>query len=260
MKGPQEQYTNEIREHFGYYAAWNPGVPLSLGDIGTFKDNVFTGISDLSSFGINFDIKEDSTVTDLEYNSKGSVTISTKLSGVAAPSGSVLTSIDAGIIVEFGKENSTLFKAKATTTPRIKDIVKLGKQILKLYKAGKWNKDWTIITELVKAESATIIISDSTDGKIELKANANIDVPNIDIADGKFEFSTQFSRGLDTRIVAEKGITPLFKIMGIKTRLFLPPIFKVRGINAQDLLTPAKVKGEYGENVYFGYITDDFRE
>lgn len=260
MSSAQEQYTDEMKKRFGYYATWNPGVPLKIGDIGVFNDNVFTRLSSLPDRGIEFEIREDLTKTPLEHNSKGSVSITTKLSGAVAPQGSVLTGLDAGIIVEFSKENSTLFKANNTTCPSIKDTVKLGEQVLDLYGKGKWNKKWVIITELVEAESATIIISNSSNSKIELKANANIEAPTIDIADAEFKFSTLFSKGLETKIVSAEGLTPLFKIMGMKTRIFLPPIFKAQKVMSFDLFTPEMAKGEYKDEIYFGYISDEERE
>lgn len=260
MKSAQKQYTDEMKKEFGYYATWNPGLPLKLGDIGTFNDNLFTRLSNLEDLGIEFEIRPDETKTHLEYNSQGSVSVTTKTSGTIAPQGSVLTDMDAGIIVEFSKEHSSLFKAKNTTSPSIKDSIKLGNQILELYKEGKWNKYWVIITELVKAESATVIISNSSNSKIELKANANIDALNFDIADAEFKFSTQFSRDLDTKIISAESLTPLFKIMGIKTRIFLPPIFKSRNVSAFDLVTPETAKCEYKDDIYFGYISDEETE
>ena len=260
MASAHEQYTDEMKKRFGYYATWNPGLPLKLGDIGIKRDNLFTKISDLESVGISFDIRTDENKTSIEHNSQGSVTVTTKLSGTVAPEGSVLTGADAGIIVEFGKKNSTMFKANNTTSPSIKDTIVLGKQIKKLYDAGKWNYKWVIITELIEAESASIIISNTSNGKIELKANANIDTMNFDIADAKFDFSTQFSRGLETKIISEEGLTPLFKIMGLKTRIFLPPIFKLNLIKPFDLLTPETAKTKHKEDIYFSYISDDERE
>ncbi|MBK7214324.1 MAG: hypothetical protein IPH88_13700 [Bacteroidales bacterium] len=260
MASAQGQYTDELKRKFGYYATWNPGVPLKLGDIGTLKDNVFTRLSTLEDFKIKFDIRPDETKTPLEHNSQGSVSVTTKLSGTVAPQGSALTNLDAGIIVEFTKENSTLFKANNTTSPSIKDAIKLGNQILELYKKGKWNKNWVIITELVEAENATIIISNNSNGKIELKANANIDAPTFDIADAEFKFSTQFSRGLETKIISAEGLTPLFKIMGIKTRIFLPPIFKSANVQPFDLLTPDSARNEHKNDIFFGYISSDLRE
>lgn len=260
MKSAQRQYTNEMKRKFGYYATWNPGVPLQLGDIGIFKNNIFTKISDLESRGITFETREDQDRVDLEHNSQGSVTVTTKLAGTVAPQGSILADGDAGIVVEFGRENSTLFKANNTVSPSIKDTIKLGNQILDLFKQGKWNKDWAIITELVKAESARVIISNSSSSKIELKANANVDAPAFDIADASFEFSTLVSKGLETKIVASEGITPLFKSMGIKTRMLVPPVFKAKGINAFDLLTPDAANEAHSDDIYFGYLSTEERE
>lgn len=260
MASAQAQYTDEMKKRFGYLATWNPGVPLKLGDIGTLKNNIFTRLSNVHDLGLEFEVRHDPTQTILEHNSSGSVSITTKMSGTSAPEGSVLTNLDAGIIVEFIKENSTLFKANNTTSPTIKDSINLGNQILQLYRSGKWNKNWVVITELVEAESATILISSKSNSKIELKANANIEAPALDIADATFNFSTQFSRGLETKIVAEGGLTPLFKVMGMKTRIFLPPIFTAHKVNAFDLVTPDNAKNKYKDDIFFGYVSDDERE
>lgn len=258
MKGPRTQYTREMHRKFGYYATWEPNRPLSLGDVGIFRKNVFTRISSLANFGITFEVVPDDTPGDLGYNSQGGVTISSKLSGSLPAAGSVLTEADAGISVDFNNENAVLFKANKTLTSSIDDIIGLGKKIFELFKQGKWNKDWTIITELVNADTATILISNKSDGKIELKATANVNAPDFDIADAEFNFMPAFSRGLETKIIAEKGITPLFKVMGIKSRLFLPPVFTTRDVRAADLLTPAEAKSSMKDKIYFGNI--DFEE
>lgn len=260
MNSAQKQYTNELKKKFGYYATWNPGVPLSLGDIGIMKKNVFTRIGGLEDFNINFEIRPDLTKSPLEHSTQGSVIITTKLSGTAAPLDSSLTELDAGIIVEFKKENSTYFKAINTTTPSIKNTIELGERIIELYKEGKWNKDWMIITELVEAESATIIISNNSNSKIELKANGNIGAMNIDIADAGFQFSPQFTRGLDTNIISAEGLTPLFKIMGIKTSWFTPPSFKANSVGGMDFITPSNAKNEFNNNLFFGEIDDLIEE
>lgn len=256
MKSAQKQYTNEMKRKFGYYATWNPGVPLQLGDIGTFKKNVFTRLSNIMDEGINFDTREDNTKTPLEHNSQGSVSVTTKLSGTIAPIGSVLTNMDAGIIVEFSKENATLFKANNTTSPSIKDAIKLGDEILKRYNDGKWEKDHVIITELIVAESATVIISNGANGKIELKANADIGVPSLDIANADLKLTPQFSRGLETKIVCAEGLTPLFKVMGIKTGIFKQPSFETSDSVDSDSENPGSAKDEFTEEISFGYISD----
>src|SRR5688572_12513976 len=220
-KGPQEQYTDDLRKRFGYYATWLPGTPLSLGDVGLVKDNVFTRVANIEDFKIKFEKLTDDSPDDLEYSSKGSVSVTAKLSGTVTPEGSSLGKLDAGFIVEFQNENSILFKANQAKIGLIKNTNTLGDQVLRLYEEGKWNKHWVVITELVKSESATILISNSANGKIELKANASVDAPKLDIADAKFELGAIFSKGLETKIIAQTGLTPLFKVKGIKTRIFL---------------------------------------
>lgn len=257
MNSAQKQYTNEMKRKFGYFATWNPGLPLELGDIGIMKNNIFNKISNIKNFNITFEIVQDSTTMDLEHFSKGSVEIATKLAGKIPPAGSVLTTLEAGVIVEFNKEKSTLFKANNTTTNSIDDGIKLGNEILKLYKQGKWNKKWVVINELIKAENSTIIISNASNGKIELKANANVDLPNIDIADASFDFTTQFSRGLETKFITTNNLTPLFKIMGIKTKfLSTNPDFEPVAINPLDLITPESAKGIDKDKLVFEALNE----
>jgi hypothetical protein len=260
MASAQEQYTDEMKDRFGYYAAWNPGTPFALGDIGVLRDNLFTRLSNVSELGFTFDIREDPTKTPLEHSSRGSVSVTTKLSGALAPQGSALTDADAGIIVEFSRENATLFKANNTTSPSILDAIKLGDQIIERYRQGRWNKKWVVITELVMAESATIIISNSANGKIELKANADVHVPSIDIADAALNFSTQFSRGLETKIISQEHLTPLFKLMGMKTRIYMPPVFGTKYVAPFDLVTPETAANQYKNDIYFGYISSEQTE
>jgi len=65
---------------------------------------------------------------------------------------------------------------------------------------------------LVRAESATILISGSTSSRIELKATANIGADKLDIADASLSLNIAFEKNIGTKIVAEKGLTPLFKV------------------------------------------------
>ena len=254
MKGPREQYTDDLKKKFGYYATWHPGTPLQLGDIGILSDNVFNRIGNVKKHGIDFEIRKDDTYEDLEYSTKGSVSITAKFAGTAAPQGSTLATVDAGMIIEFGNSNAIYFKAGKTKTNLIENVIQLGQEILRLFEEGKWNKKWVVITELVEAESATVLISNSSNAKIELKAKGNINAPTIDIADAEAEFTATFYKGMDTKIIAEKGLTPLLKVKGIKTRIFSKPHFELKGIHPSDLLTPENAKKEYKDQLIFDYI------
>jgi len=216
MKSAQKQYTDEIRNRFGgYYATWTPDVPLKLGDVGILEKNVFTRMDNLNNLGLPFEIIKDHTKAPLEYSSKNSVKLTNKIAGDVAPQGSTFKISDAGIIVEFLREKAVLFKLNNVTSSCIDKRFALDGEILKKYNNNQWKKEWVVITELKEAESGTIIISNSKDTKIELKANANIGITDLDIAGASFNFSVQNPKNMDMQIIAQEGLTPLFRLMGI---------------------------------------------
>ncbi len=212
MKATVKRYTEELYRQFHYYATWLPTSPVELGSIGTFDDREFTRISHLHDQGIEYETYDTPNKGGLDYSSQGAVTVSPKLSGKVPAVGSVLSQADAGFTVNFSRKNAIVFRAKGTACTSIKDQIKLGRDIKKKYEEGKWNKRWVVITELVKADSATILISSSVDGKVELKANANVGAKKLDIADVSLELGIAFEKNIETKIVAEQELTPLFKV------------------------------------------------
>lgn len=237
-------YTKELKRQFDYFATWLPSTPLALGDIGILKQNAFTKIANLSDYGIAFEIEKDPTPSNLEYSSKGAVSITLKASGSAAPEGSSLAKADAGVSIEFSKENAIYFKANHTTSPAIQNQIELGNQIIELYKKGEWNKEWLVITELVNAESGTILIANSSEGKIELKANAEVEVSNLDLADASLQLGLTYSKDVSTSIIAEKALTPLFKASKIKDNIFQKPSFSIKSVQPMELITPSMARNE----------------
>ena len=264
------KYTRELRKQFGYFATWLPGTPIALGDIGVMKKNVFTKIANLEDFGISFVEEPDLDRSDIEHSSSGAVSVTTKASGNLSPAGSQVAEADAGIIVEFSKKNAILFKATGPLSPSIKDQITLGKQILELYRQGRWDKDWTVVTEVVTARSATIIISISAGGKIELKAKGDLGIAQLDIADAYLELGVNYSKDLSTTIIAKEGLTPLFKGSKIKTPFLGGPVFKMNnkvrslalqqnGVAAMDIITPA-LANEQPDLLFFGEQEPDAEE
>jgi len=207
-----KQYIKEIKKRFGgYNATWLPGSHLSLGDIGVFDhDGGFNKKGNLKDLDIDFQISQESATGQLEYSSERGSTTTQKLAGTVLPS-SGLGNADAGVIVNFSKKNAVVLKAKDVTFPSISNKIQLEADIIKLYHQQKWKKEWCVVTELAKAESATILISNSANSEIVLKANANINAPKIDIADASFHFSCIHEKEVGLKIIAEGGLTPLFK-------------------------------------------------
>lgn len=243
-------YAKTIKQQLGYLATWLPGTPLALGDIGILKKNKFNRIGRLEDLEVDFTIRTDETKEDIEHSTEGGHSITTKLAGALSPPGSSLLQADAGIIIEFLKEKAIIFKATGATSPSIENQIELANNIIELFQQGKWNKDWVVITELVHAESTSVIIANSSQAKIELKVNAEGALPLVlNIGNADLKLAPVISKDLLTEIIATEALTPLFKASKLKSKLFAPPVFEtstmrlhLNGINNIDLMTPDAAK------------------
>lgn len=234
MADVREQYTDELYKNFGYYATWEPGTIREIGEVGVLKDNEFIHETSLKNLKVEFKIIEDEVKHDLNYSSKGSVSITQKLHGKTSDKASAIGEAEAGFVVEFGKEKAVLLKASGVSTIQIDDQAALKNDILRLYKEGIWEKNWVVITELKKAESATVIISNSTNSKIEIAAKAAMPNSPISLANGEIGLNVVYSSGINTEIIAKKDLTPLFRLKGLKTSFFGAAKVENRGIEGDE--------------------------
>lgn len=261
MSKAWEQYVSEMYKKFGYIATWTPGVQLKLGDFGIIKDKKFDRIANIGSLGITFQTRPDSSEESQKHTSTGNVSVIFKAAGKAPQVGSVLTEAEAGFTIEFKKSKSTVYEALGCTAPSIENQLEIGKKVIELYKKGDWNKDWVVITELVEAKSATVLISNSSNSKIEISVKGNISGATASIADVNAKLQVEFSRDMNTQLVSEKGLTPLFKARGIKSNGPVGPFENINRLGSLDFLdyaTPNSLTGE--EELLFEPILLDFSD
>ncbi len=218
-----KQYLKEINNKFQYRATWEPGKTLRPGDIGILEKGVFSLRSTLEQEQIPVQVRTDESAGSMKYSSKGAVDIVTKIAGSASSPDSQLAKGDAGFTVQFKKEEAIVFDINGTKTHQIENTGQIELEVLKRYQENRWPKDWVIITELVEAKEATILISNSKDSMIELKANGSANTPELDIADAQLQLSVVAKRGISTEIVAKEGITPLYRASGIRKPLLGDP-------------------------------------
>ncbi|MFA5102821.1 MAG: hypothetical protein WC525_06670 [Candidatus Thermoplasmatota archaeon] len=213
MTSVADQYMNEMHDQFKYYATWAPGIPLKIGDVGTLERNGFTVISNLNKLGIDFEVRTDSQKDSLQYASASGVSISTKIKGSAGLAEYNLNLADAGIVVQFAKDAGVAFEARGVEHQLIEDCVNIDAAILAAHSKGIWKDDWVVISDLMVADSGTVLISQGNDASIGLKALA--DVPHLSLANIDADFTVTYSKNLNTTIICQTGLTPLFKIRGI---------------------------------------------
>lgn len=221
-------YSREMREKFGgYRAVWVPGVPLALGDICTLEDDVLHRIGNLASlsgFQAKLTERPDTTPDEIQFTSSQSVSVEFKAAGVATPAGSALATLDAGFHVKFNRASATFFTAVGCTNPTLEDQLAVAREIIRLFQAGQWNSGWRVVTEVVRADSMTLLISQSKNAAVDIKAKASIGA-TTNIAEVDAGLSIASSRDMHTSIVAKGGLTPLVRTRRVKKKLFGKPSF-----------------------------------
>ncbi|KAF1074257.1 hypothetical protein MKMG_01981 [Methanogenium sp. MK-MG] len=120
---------------------------------------------------------------------------------------------DAGIVVKFGSSAGVVFEATGTEHQLIADVSSLDQTILDAHEHGEWKDDWVVISDLVVAASATILISQGKDAAIGLKAK--MQVPQLSLANMDAGFGITNEKNMNVTIICQSGLTPLFKVRGI---------------------------------------------
>ncbi|ULQ51779.1 hypothetical protein [Flavihumibacter fluvii] len=231
MANPHKFYLAHMNAKTGYRATWDPGRPLKIGFIGKLdKFGVFTVFSSLDKEGLIPEVLTDTSDSEMDYTSENEVNIGTKLAGKAPAVGSVLTDAEAGFVIDFKSEKGVVFKANGYKTHQVTNLGEIEKFILPKFKQGNWEKDWLIVTQLVEASSATIIISNSSNGKLELKASAGVGAANLKLTDASLGLTVARETGSTLKFIAQEGLTPLYRLMGIRHPLFGKPGLRTKGI------------------------------
>lgn len=211
-----ELYTREMKDNLNYNATWLPNVHLSVGDVGVLEGSEFKYRTTLEFLGIPFAVTEKGGQASYRHTSAGRVKRELKLEGKAPTLGSALTEADAGVSFAFTGESAIVFVADKCTVRMIADQEPLKSAILAAYGNGKWKKDYVVVSELVEAAATTIIVAQGSGGQFELRAKAGL-IPSIDAINASGNFAVVREEQIGFQCLAEEGMTPLFRALGVKT-------------------------------------------
>jgi len=228
-----KKYNRALHQKFGYRATWSPGTPLKIGDVGEIdNDGVFRPVGTLDGMGITgADVRAGSQLENMEFTSNKGVSIATKAKGQAPAVGTHLTEAEAGFSINFSSDSAIVFRASQPSEDIIVNTGNIGQQILEKFNAGSWDKNYMVITSLVHAEAATIIISGDKGGQIDISASGKAQVADSDLANADVSLDVKFSNKVSEKIVGAKGLTPLYRVHGIKKRFLLNGKFVARSVN-----------------------------
>ncbi|MEO8962387.1 MAG: hypothetical protein ABI325_10920 [Ginsengibacter sp.] len=224
MSLPQKFYLTHINKHTGYRGNWLPDRPLRLGDIGKLEDGLFTLYTTLEQQQIKFLTREGVSTLDFDYSSSDSVDITTNFD-----TGNLIGSPAKGnITISFNSNNGIVFQMTESKKAVIEDLNKVEEAVLQRYETKSWPKEWVVISELITTDHATIIISTSSNNKIELECDVPVNFAKIRLADPKLNLNLVRETGSSTKILGANSLTPLYQVKGIYKPYFSNPEFRTR--------------------------------
>jgi hypothetical protein len=229
------QYAKEIYKEFGYLATWLPTANVQVGDIGIIEDGIFQKTGTLKDLGIIYASQVDPQTGDIEYASANAVSVDVKAAGTAPVSG---VNVDASVAVSFARANAILFQASQCRASTISNLSEVANSILSLSREGRWPTKQVVITDVISSAAATVLISSGANAHIDLSVKGNVGAEKAKLASGNATFGVNSFSGIATRIVGEKGSTPLFKASGI-SQSWLPwrdPQFRTRAVDDVQLV------------------------
>jgi hypothetical protein len=222
MSGPSQFYLDHIHAvSSGYRATWDPALPLQVGDLVKIDDyGVVNTHGVLADKGIHAVTRTSTSPQDMKLSSQQGIEVNVKAAGKAPAEFSALADLDAGFNIKFGDKKAVLFNISGYKTTVIINLDEIEAAVLSQYRDKTWDADLLIITHLIEADSATIIISDKGAASIDLKATANITAADIKLTDTSLKLSVARETGSTLQFIAKENLTPLYKVMGLKGSFF----------------------------------------
>jgi len=228
MTLPQRYYLEHMFENTGYRANWLPDRPLRIGDIGKLEDGLFTLYTTLEQQQIGYSLREGSSELDMDYSSKSSVSIETGVSTGDALSLALSTPVSGRVTINFTDSNGIVFQMTGAKKNVIENLADVEDAVLNKYTSGEWPKEWVVISEVVMTDHATIIISTSSNNKIELGCEAQIGFSQSKLADPKLNLTLISEKGSSTKIFAANNLTPFYQVKGVYEPFLRKPQFRRR--------------------------------
>ncbi len=220
--GFPKDYAKAMKNKFGYQVVWPPNTLLEIGDYGTVSGSknlggAFTKLGNIKDkFGIDPEIDRGAVSTVETLQSEGVTIADVTGSGSGVVDG---VKIDVEVKVSFEKKNSMVYHGSDVTPLSVRHLGDLGEKLAKLLKAGDWQKDWLVVTDVHETNGLTVLLSQSSNTSLTMaggagfgpgnlaKASANVPITNNNSAIANYMSPGRTTPLIRARAVKKAGIS-----------------------------------------------------
>lgn len=219
-------FLKEIKSQYDYYGVWHPLKRFYLGDYGYLRGYKFERINNIENLKKNpikikdLGIRPGSTASENDWSSGASISDS----GGASLHGQFTVSVN------FKKKNQFLFGLVGCTSEEIDKIEMLQDEILKKLdqpsKFGDWRGDWVVVTEVLNAKTATILIAKEDDASIEFAVKGQTGNTAIALAKIQARAAIKKDHYVNSKYRDAKDITAGITLYSTQRRFGKDPEFR----------------------------------
>lgn len=213
MKALATWYSKDFCRHLSYFPAWQPGDPISPGEVGRLKKGVFYPEGPMTNIfpDLNYRIGKKGGTASMAFYSDSGVSVSGDVSG-AHPAG-----VKGKIRISFARTGGVVFHAQKMELRYIENLSLLLKQITDRRK--EWPKGYVWVSHVESAGRYAVLISSSACWEVNLSGKASA-LAALQIADASVSVATVQGAGYER---SGEGPVALriygLKILGKRPRL-----------------------------------------
>jgi hypothetical protein len=165
-----KRFLKETHENFGLFATWPPnmGNP-KVGDVGILEGGSFARIVSVSELGIALPRLKEGTLADMHFSSSAETRV------VATTDASSITlGEEIELSIRFTRPGGCVFAAGGLRNVEIEDHSTFADSILRVYRQGRWRKEWLVVDSVYSAATAAVFISEDSSSKVVLRASGRV--------------------------------------------------------------------------------------
>lgn len=203
-------YANEVSKHLDYLPTWPLDYDVKLGDVGVLEGSVFKRTDTLEALGIHgLAVRTGQGTQLLQFSSRKGVEINW-VAGVE----SAIEGFGGGVDIKFSRDGAVFLRIGEHTLDQFESTDTLGREIIRRHEIGVWKRNRVVVTEVVNATSATVLVSGSGSSGARFELDASLPATEA-LAGGKLSQLVSFTGSFNTMIVGE-GVSPLLRTCGLR--------------------------------------------
>jgi hypothetical protein len=203
-------YAHEVLENLDYLITWPISTDVKLGDVGVIEDGIFKRIDTLKERGIHEPlVREGIGTTTLLYNSNNGVELAFDANAESAVQG-----LGAKVEIKFSREGAVFLRIGDHVLKQFETLQVLGEEVMQRYRNGNWERNRVIVTEVITASAATILVSGNNSSAAIFQLEASLPLPQA-MSKGKFSQLLGLTGSFNAQVIGE-NVSPLFRTSGLR--------------------------------------------